>query len=357
MVAHPESRRSLSAREREVLEQIVAHYIQTGVPASSRAISKVNSEQLSSATLRRIMADLEEAGYITHPHTSAGRVPTDLGYRLYVDALDPSRGLSGAEQVRLSESLHATGNLDSLVSRCCNLLSAASHQVGVGTGPDRDATVFRHVELVKLSDHRVLVLFIAASGIVQQHVVATRVPESQPELDRHARFLNEELGGRTLDQVRARLIELMRDERAAYDQLARRALELGAQYFVEAQSPARELYVDGAEHLAEHLMDRPDLADFDRMKALLSALEEKSRILRLLDSCLASGGVVTAIGSENEEPRLLACSIVATSYGIADTPMGSLGIIGPTRMDYDRARALVQYVSQILGSALATSRS
>jgi heat-inducible transcriptional repressor len=313
----------------------------------------VNSEHLSSATLRSIMADLEEAGYISHPHTSAGRVPTDSGYRLYVDALDTSRGLSRGERTRLSENLHATGSLDSLVARCCKLLSAASRQVGVGTAPDRQATIFRHVELVKLSDQRVLVLFIAASGIVAQHVVAMRLPETQAELDRHAGYLNEQLGGRTLDQVRDRLLHLMREERATYDQLARRALELGALYFAEERSPARELYVDGA----EHLIDRPDLADFDRMKALLSALEEKSRILRLLDSCLASDGVVTAIGSENDEPILRSCSIVATSYGVDDTRMGSLGIIGPTRMDYDRARALVEYVSKLLGGALAPSRS
>lgn len=353
MSVSPSDRPALNPREREVLAQIVGHYIETGTPVSSRSIAKVNSEQLSSATLRSIMADLEEAGYITHPHTSAGRVPTDLGYRHYVNALDTSRQLGRDEQRRLAETLYAAGGLDSLVSRCCKLLSAASNQVAVGTEPDRSTTAFRHVEFVKLSEERLLVLFIAASGIVLQHVVATRVHETQGELDRHAGFLNSELAGCTLAEIRSRIAQMMRNERAQYDALARRALELGSRYFADGSTDGRELYVDGA----EHLLDRPDPGDFDRMKGLLAALEQKSRIIRLLDSCLGTGGVVTAIGSESGEAGLTGCSIVATSYGVDDTRMGMLGIIGPTRMEYDRAMALVDYVSKLLGAALASSRT
>jgi heat-inducible transcriptional repressor len=343
---------SLGPREREVLETVVEQYIQTGAPVGSRLLSKTNTERLSPATIRSIMADLEEAGFLAHPHTSAGRVPTDLGYRFYVDTLPRDRRLSAGERRQLSETLHATGGLDSLVARCCRLLAAATSQVSVGTLPAVERTTFRHVELVKVSPERLLVLFVASSGLVHQAVVQARVPESQGELDRHARYLNTELEGRTLVEVRDHLADLMREERAAYDALVRRALELGSQYFATGPAGDGELVVDGT----ERFFARPDLSDFDRMKALIAALEDKSRILRILNSCLERPGLTTAIGSENAEPDLAGCSVIASSYGFGQTPAGALAVIGPTRMDYDRAMALVSYVAELLGSALASSR-
>jgi heat-inducible transcriptional repressor len=342
----------LSAREREVLDTVVEHYVHTGDPVGSRTLSKTNTEGLSPATIRSIMADLEEAGYLTHPHTSAGRVPTDLGYRHYVDALKGPRRLSSEERRQLSSTLLAAGGLDSLVARCCRLLAAATSQVSIGTVPDLSRTTYRHVELLKLSPERLLVLFVASSGRVHQSVIDARIPESQAELDRHARFLNEELEGRTLVEVRDRLAALMREERAAYDALARRALQLGAHYFTDTREVDGDLVIDGT----ERFLGRPDLSDFDRMKALVVALEDKSRILRLLNACLLRPGLTTAIGSENAEPELAPYSLVAASYGLGERPAGALAVIGPTRMDYDRAIALVSYVAELLGSALASSR-
>ncbi len=344
---------ALSPREREILDTIVGHYIQTGTPVSSRAIAKVNREGLSAATLRSIMADLEEAGYVTHPHTSAGRVPTDSGYRYYVDSLTSRPSLSTTERRQIAEHIYAAGGIDSLLARCCRLLSTESHQIGVGTLPDLQVTVFRHVELVKLTDRRLLVLFVAASGLVFQHVIDATVEETQAELERQANFLNVELAGRTLPAVRDHLAQLMREERVAYDRLARRALQFGAQYFAFEPELAGEVCVEGA----ESLLDRKDLAEFDRMKALLSALEDKRRAILLLNSCLGTEGIVTAIGSENAAPELAGCSLVATSYRFDESKAGMVGIIGPTRMDYDRAMALVEYVAQLLGEALAASRS
>lgn len=346
-------RRALTAREQEVLQAVVSHYIQTGAPVSSRAASRVNSEQLSPATLRAIMADLEEAGYITHPHTSAGRVPTDLGYRVYVDGLGGKHSLSEAERRELLDGLYATGDIESLVGRCCKLLSVASNQVGVVTEPDRAVTTFRHVEFVRLAPNRVLVLFIASSGIVRQHVVATSDDVPAGELGRLANFLNEELQGRTLEDVRAHLVAMMRQERTQYDILVRRAIEIGARFFADEGLHVRELHVDGT----EKLLERPDPSDFDRMKSLVAALEDKQRLVRLLDACLQGEGIVTAIGSETGDPQLSGLSVVATSYAIDSAKVGMLGIIGPTRMDYDRAMSLVSYVSELLGTALRGTRS
>jgi len=345
-------RRSLTPRQREVLEAIVAQYVQTGAPVSSRVVSRTNSENLSPASLRSIMADLEEGGYITHPHTSAGRVPTDLGYRAYVDALDGGRGLSHEERRSIRDSLFATGDIDSLVARCCKLLAVASNQVGIGTEPDQAVTTFRHVEFVALAANRILVLFIAASGLVRQAVVATREAHSPQDLERYANFLNQELQGRSLVQVRERILEMMREERAQHDGLARRALELAARCFSE-EDAARGLHVDGTEHLLDH----PDAVDFDRMKQLLSALEDKGRLLRLLDGCLEAEGVVTAIGSETGDPQLSGLAVVATSYRIDRTRVGTLGILGPTRMEYERAISLVGHVAELLGTALGRTRS
>lgn len=345
--------RNLNPREREVLGKVVELYIRTGVPVGSRTLSKVNTEGLSPATLRSIMADLEEAGYLSHPHTSAGRIPTDVGYRFHVDSLAGRPKLAATEREAMAREFHATGGLDSLVSRCTRLLAAASHQLSVATLPDVHCTTYRHVEFVKLSPRRLLVLFVASSGVVHQQVIKADLPDTQVELERQARFLNAELEGRTLMAVRDRLAELMREDRAAYDALARRALTLGSQYFAGCAESEGEVVVGGA----EQLLERPDLADFDRMKQLLSAIEDKHRMLRILTQCLGRHGMTTAIGAENQDPQLRDCSLVATSYGVPGGPAGALAIIGPTRMDYDRAMALVGYVAELLGSALAPSQA
>lgn len=335
-----------------MLHAVVSSYIQTGTPVSSRSVARTNSEQLSPASLRGIMADLEEAGYITHPHTSAGRVPTDLGYRAYVDSLDGRQALQSSERRALRDRLHATGDLESLVSRCCKLLSVASHQVGVGTEPASAVTTYRHVELVRLAPKRVLVLFISSSGVVRQHVVATTDDLPAQELTRLANFLNDELQGRSLEDVRQRLVALMREERAQYDVLLRRALEIGSRFFI-TDDRVREVHVDGT----EKLLEQPDPSDFDRMKSLVTTLEDKRRIVRLLDSCLANEGIVTAIGTEHGDPEMSGLSMVATSYTLDSTRVGVLGIIGPTRMDYERAMSLVGYVAELLGTALGGAKA
>lgn len=346
--------RPLSPREHEVLRGIVRHYVQTGSPVASRTLARQNSESLSAATIRAIMADLEEAGYLAHPHASAGRVPSELGYRYYVDTLDPRRALADAERAALADDLTAEGQIDSLVSRCCRLLSAASSQVAVGTSPDTATTVFRHLEFVKLTDRRLMVLFISEAGIVHQKVLDVAVPESRDELTRYANYLNEELGGRSLREVRDKVTELMRHDGATYDALVRRALVLGSRYFLESDPHAESLFVDGTDRL---LQGPPSLEDFDRMKALLAAIQEKHRILRLLDRCLDGAGVRTAIGSETEDPELSTCSLVAAPYGGGGGSLGTIGIIGPTRMDYDRAIQLVGYVADLLGTTLERVRS
>lgn len=346
-------RRALTQREQEVLRAIVVQYLQTGEPVGSRTVAKGNSEGLCSASIRGIMSELEEGGFISHPHASAGRLPTDTGLRHYVETLDSRPRLSGAEKRALADNLYAEGGLPSLLARCTHLLSVASQQISVGTAHDLGATVFRHVELIKLTEERLLVVFITAAGIVSQHVMVLRVPESQAELDRHARYLNEQLAGQNLSQVRGRLAELVQEERAACDALARRALELGARYFASGQGSTGELVVQGT----ERVLDRPDPADLDRLKSLLAALEDKQRILNLLNRFLDRDGVALAIGRENEDPDLAGCSVVAASYGHGDTKLGALGIIGPTRMRYDRAIALVEYVADLLGAALQGSRS
>jgi heat-inducible transcriptional repressor len=280
-------------------------------------------------------------------------VPTDAGYRYYVDALEGPARLPRHEREALARNLHAAGDIDSLLERCCRLLSAASQQVAVGTAASLPQTMFRHVELVRINDDRLIVLLITASGVVYQRVIEAKIEASQADLDRYARFLNEEMEGRTLGQVRDHLAELLATERLAYDGLARRAVELGSRYFAEAVEAEGRLCVDGA----ERLLERPDLADFDRMKTLVSALDDKRRMLRLLGRCLERSGVSAAIGSENAEPELEGVAIVTASYGDGQSRVGTLGIIGPTRMHYDRAMALVGHVAELLSRAYAASRS
>ncbi|MEM7246146.1 MAG: heat-inducible transcriptional repressor HrcA [Acidobacteriota bacterium] len=346
---------NLGPRHQEVLEQVVEHYIQTGSPVASRRLAQLNSEGLSSATIRGLLAELEEAGLLSHPHTSAGRLPTDLGYRAYVNkhsAEEERRVLTPQECSELELSVTAEGPLDSLVDRCCHLLSVASSMVAIGLRPEHGSTIYRHVELIRIAERRVLVLFIAGSGVVRQQVVVLSEDESQSDLARYAAFLNEELAGRSLGEVRDLIIGRMKEERTVYDKLVRRALIVGGRYFLSDDDPGDELLVDGTDRILE---EPPGPADFDQMKALLAALEQKRRIVHMLNSCLNHDEVTTTIGSEHEDPDLTHCSIVATNYSCDDERIGAIGLIGPTRMDYDRAIALVDHVAGLLGRTLGVA--
>jgi heat-inducible transcriptional repressor len=337
-----------NTRHHGVLRAIVQDYIRTAEPVGSRTISRKYGFSLSPATIRNIMADLEEMGLVAQPHTSAGRVPTDKGYRLYVDSLMDRTPLSREEVERIEQQVRpsAPEEVDEFLREAGKLLSALSPYVAIALAPRLQDSRFRRAEFVALARDRVLVILLADSGMVHHKTVVLDEPLSQDELERMARHLSDQLRGRTLQEVRELLVSQMAEEKALYDRLLAQALRLGAQAL--AGETEADVYVAGASRIA----DQPEFADVHKMKSLYAAFEEKSKLVMLLSECLRGGGCRIFIGSEIPVEDIRELSVVASPYGRQGQIMGVLGVLGPTRMDYEHTVALVETTARLLSRSL-----
>jgi len=337
----------LNARHLGVLRAIVMDYIRTAEPVGSRTISRKYGFSLSPATIRSTMADLEELGYVAQPHTSAGRVPTDRGYRFYVDALMDRPQLSRGEVEQIEHHVDPSKReMEELLREAGKLLSALSPYVAVVLAPRENQ--FRRVEFVPLAADRVLVILLADTGLVHHKTIAVDEAMRQDELDRIARYLTDLLGGRSLRDVRDLLLAQMAEEKAQYDRMLARALWLGAKAL--ETEPEADVYVAGAAHIA----DQPEFADIAKMKALFAAFEEKSKLVKILNECLTGEEFKIFIGSEIPVQEIQGLSLIASPYRRGDRVLGVLGVLGPTRMDYGRALTLVETTARILSRALTT---
>lgn len=338
----------LSDRQREVLRVIVQDYIRTADPVGSRTVAKKYGFALSPASIRTIMADLEELGYVVQPHTSAGRVPTDKGYRLFVDSLMKRPLLSREEVERIEQRMGPSAvDLAELLKATGRLLAALSPYVALTLAPRLQSTHFHRVELVSLSRDRVLVILLVESGLVHHRVVAIDEPMSQEHLDRGARYLSELMHGKTLREVRDRLIAEMAEEKARYDTMLAQALRLGSEALQGEEDD--EVLVAGTAHIA----DQPEFADASTMRALFAAFEEKSKLVMILNECLRGGGCKIFIGQELPVQDIRGLSLIASPYRRRDQVLGVLGVMGPTRMDYGRALALVETTAALLSRTLS----
>jgi len=345
------SEQTIDARSREILKSIVAHYILTGEPVGSRTIAKMNWEGLSPATIRNVMADLEEMGFLAQPHTSAGRVPTDKGYRYYVDGLLPAGRLRARERSLIETSLAEThGEFSEAMELIPKLLSTLTSQVGYFLSPPHGDAVLKHIEFVRLHDRRILVIFVDRSEVVSHRVLETESDYEQESLNRAGRYLVAEFGGLTLSEIRRRLVDLMAEEKARFDQMLRDAATLGTRY-LETEPGERKVVVDGTSNILNH----PELADIATMRRLFETFEEKHRLVELLDRCIDEKGVRVVIGSEVAAPDMGRLALVGSQYQIADGGTGYFGILGPTRMKYDRAVTLVDYISRLFSTLLTRS--
>jgi len=338
----------IDARAEEILKKIIVNYILTGEPVGSRTIAKLSQEGLSPASIRNVMADLEEHGFLAQPHTSAGRVPTDKGYRYYVDGLlDPVR-LAPRDKALIDESLsRAASEFGEVMEIIPKLLSRLSRQVGyVITPPIREA-VLKHIEFVGLGQRRILCVFVDRAGVVSHRMIEVEEEYAQGDLDRAGRYLVEEFAGLALGEVRARLVALMAEEKAAFDQLLKSAINLGTRY-LDAEQDERRLVIEGTTNIMQH----PEFADMNTMRRLFETFEEKHHLVDLLDRCLAAPGVRVVIGSEADDPALKSLALVASPYQVDQRSTGIVGLLGPTRMEYERAVALVDYISRLLSTLL-----
>jgi heat-inducible transcriptional repressor len=329
-----------------VLAALVREYISSGEPVASSLLVTAAGLGVSSATVRSILARLEEEGYVQQPHTSAGRIPTDRGYRFYVDLLldtkRPNRSTTAVEARLRRES--PNGLLDSLLPQVSHMLSQASRGVGFAVRPAHEAAVFDRVEFVPLSALRVLVVIVASGGHVIQKVIELTEPLGADDLRQAANYLNEEFSGLPLYRAREAVLERINTEQSLYHALRRRALQLATSTFSDLPDD-RSMYVEGA----SSLLDDATGLTVQTLQALLQMIEEKQKLLELLNEYIDGPGLTVVIGAEHLDPSLRPFSLVLSTYDDG-SGIGTVGVIGPTRMHYSRAIAAVD------GAAQAVSR-
>jgi len=340
----------LDERSREVLKALIQLHIATGEPVGSESLSKVLSRPLSPATLRNTMADLERTGYLDHPHTSAGRIPTDEGYRFYVDSLMSQAPLPPRDAAAIRSELNPRDGASSgrVMQNASHLLSRLSGNVGFVLAPDMAQATFRHIDLVRLPHPRILVVMVSLNGLVTNKVIEVAEEMSPDEVQQCENYLNANFAGMGLAEIRSRLLVLMGEEKALYDTLTRRAVSLGERAFAPDQEPDG-VYIDGT----SHILGQPEFEDLARMRALFQTFEEKSRLVKILNACLSGDGVRIIIGHENPDPDLRDLALVTARYPLDGEPGFGLGVMGSTRMEYARVIVLVDHVGRAVAQALA----
>jgi heat-inducible transcriptional repressor len=340
MSRHP----ALPERDRRILGVVVQAYIDSGDPVSSLWLAN-RGFGVSSATLRNVMARLEEQGYVRQPHTSAGRVPTDQGYRIYVDQLVSERKTSRAAP-QIEARLRRAGSVEDMLSHVSQEVSRASHQVGFAIAPAADGTVLERVDFVVLDGGKLLVVVVAAGGHVSHKVVEPTEEYGPGELQQAANYLNQQFKGQSLLDIRQAVLERLSEERTLYDVLMARALRLASTTFEDIDT-APTVFIQGTSLLLEDVGGEDPELTLTTLRTLLRMIEEKTRLVQLLDDYISSDGLTIVIGSEHSTPDLQHFSLVAATYSDGHGT-GAVGVIGPTRMRYSRAINAVESLSQAI---------
>jgi heat-inducible transcriptional repressor len=338
----------VSERAQHFLKALIERYIREGQPVGSRTLAKDTGLDLSPATVRNVMADLEDLGLVSSPHTSAGRIPTITGFRMFIDSLLTVEDLKEREvsQIR-SELLSGGSESAQLLASASRLLSGITHMAGVVTIPRRERTTFRQLEFLPLSDRRVLAILVTNAGEVHNRILHTHRDFDRAELDQAANFLNKSFAGQEMERVRERLLKELNDARAHFDQGMSQALEMAGE-MVTASEMKEDCVIAGQ----TNLMEFAELASLEQLRKLFDAFTEKREILHLLDQFQHADGVQIFIGDESGYQLLNGCSVVTAPYQVNEQVVGMLGVIGPTRMDYQRVIPVVDVTAKILGSAL-----
>lgn len=336
----------LDDRGAQVLRLVIEDYIETAEPVGSRTVSKKIAQTLSPATIRNIMADLEEMGYLVQPHTSAGRIPTGAGFRYYVNHLLERRQLARSDRDTLGRMAGGGGtSADDLVRQASRSLSALSRQACVVVVSRFTHQPLRSLSLLRSSSDRILLVTVLQGGWVQHRVIEGETDLTSEELEKMNGYLNELAVGLTLPQLRRKILDEMRREKARCDRILRRALQLGSRALADAVPG--EVFVEGR----ANILEQPEFTeDVQKLKRILRAFEEKSVIVRLLDRALDMAAIQVSIGPENPVEGLPDISVVASGYHQGEAAMGGIGLIGPVRMDYSRVIPLVEYTARLLST-------
>ena len=336
----------LDDRSRSLLKALIERYIADGQPVGSRALARISGLDLSPATIRNVMADLEDAGFVASPHTSAGRVPTPRGYRLFVDRLLTVRPLAAQQVGEIEGALHIH-QPQQLIASASQLLSSLTHFAGIVMAPRRNALKIRQIEFLSLSEKRILLIIVTTDGDVQNRILFTEKAYSPSELVTAANYLNQHFAGLDFEQIRYRLKSELQQLREDIKPLMEAALEAGDEALSDNASP----YVISGE---KNLLDVEELSsNMKRLRELFDLFDQKSTIARLLDISHRADGVQIYIGGESGIASLDECSVVTAQYEVDGQVVGSVGVIGPTRMAYERVIPIVDITARLLSSALS----
>ncbi len=336
----------LNERSQQLLKTLVERYIHDGQPVGSRVLSKDSNLNLSPATIRNVMADLEDLGLIHSPHTSAGRVPTVNGYRFFVDTLLTVKPLQEQELERLQKGLYNSENENAL-DMASKLLSETTHMAGVVTLPRQELVCLRHIEFLPLSNTRVLVIFVTNEHEVHNRIIHTAKKFSVAELQQAANYLTSLYSGQSLAVVREKVLQEMQQDQQRMNQSMLDAVSM-AQLVFENDDKNEDYVLSGE----TNLMSFSELSDMERLKGLFDAFSQKRGIIHLLDKCLAADGVQIYIGEESGYQAFDHCSLVTSPYSVNEEVVGVLGVIGPTRMAYEKIIPYVDVTAKLLGAAL-----
>lgn len=354
-------------RVQTVLSAIIEEHLATGEPVGSKVVAERFSNQtgLSSATVRNVMSELEAAGLLSHPHTSAGRVPTDAGYRFYVDKLLGVLQISADDLNLINEHLGVSANEISLaperfLERTSQLLSNLSNNVGIVVSPSLAENRLQHIKFVSLADFRILVILVSEPNLVHHKVVRLEQTLTQDELDRTAQYLNHEFAGKSLTQIRAQILALMHHEKLLFDRMLQTAIVLCSESLPGENEAGGAVSVSGA----SNILAQPDFTDFARLRELLKTFEEKSKLVAILSECIrrdaqTSSNVQVVIGRENAVSSLQNCALITAPYrfGIGNNAIGTLTVLGPTRIEYARMIAIVGYLASLFENLKPTEKT
>lgn len=337
----------LSERGFLLFKSLVEHFIVDGQPVGSRTLARDTSLDLSPATIRNVMADLEDLGLLHSPHTSAGRVPTVKGYRLFVDSLLRAENMNSVEVERIAKELEVGDDMNQLMEKTSSMLSEITKLAGVVMLPRVEQKSLRQIEFVSLSDNRVLVILVVNDREVQNRIIHTNRRYSPSELQQAANYLSSTFSGKDLQTVRSELLNQLEKMKSDVNEMMQSAIEMAQQAFMNSDK-SDDFVMSGQ----TNLMGVTELSDLDKLKKLFESFNQKRDILHLLEHAVNAKGVQIFIGEESGYEVLDSCSVVTSPYEMDGQTLGVLGVIGPTRMDYERVIPIVDVTAKMLGSAL-----
>jgi heat-inducible transcriptional repressor len=345
----------LDSRAEILLAALIKEHLVTGEAVGSRVLSDrfAHGYGWSPATIRNVMGELEEAGFVDQPHTSAGRVPTDKGYRYYVDNMLGEARLSRSDLKAIdhlfsASDIDAASSPDRFMETASHVLSALSQNVGIVISPSLAENRLKHIEFVQLPDKRILVVLVSSASIIHNKLIRTAEEFTQDDLNRTANYLNTEFSGKSLLTIRAEIVELMKEEKALYDRLLQNAVLLCERSLEGEDAIGGDVYVDGA----SNILTKPDFDDVERMRDLFRMFEEKSRLIKILNECVHdpySGDVHVVIGREHPADSMRSCALITAPYQVGQNgSVGTLGVVGPMRIEYARIMAMVNYMARLI---------